>query len=541
MNVLSIYTSHDGAISVSKNNELIVHCEISRFNKFKHSPLPNYEIIKKIAELGIVFDVVLFSELSDNLTNLWHSFLFGKATGLKFFKECLNPRAKIIVSKNHHLFHAACANTFKKNTSYLVWDGNGAEVTLEQNIKGLEQVSFYGNDLKPIYKYLYNSDPFNYKKGILNTSPNNLGIGEAYTFLTRELGLFESDNFSEGKAMAFSSFGEFDQKYIDDIIAKNLTFNRNIISSFTNYSLNKKVSAYQNNFNTEKGNKAAMNFSYTFQKACEFMARQYFKKLNITKPITLTGGVTQNILINTDLSLFFDFDIHHDPICNDQGISLGHLNHYCENKIERPNHCYLGFKPQYNLEIFNQKFKVIDSTTAEVSKILFEDPVALFQGRSEQGQRALGNRSLLMNATNLRCIDKVNTIKKREWYRPFACTIMSEFFEKYFIRDSNRSSEFMMNVFKALDSKKPYLKNVICPKGTSRVQELKKNKNPNFYNLIKAFYDLYQIPFLLNTSLNKPGDPIIESLEDLKDMMLKTNLKYAYLPEKQKLIIKNEI
>jgi len=99
----------------------------------------------------------------------------------------------------------------------------------------------------------------------------------------------------------------------------------------------------------------------------------------------------------------------------------------------------------------------------------------------------------------------------------------------------------MMNVFKALDSKKEYLENVTCPKGTSRVQELKKDKNLNFYNLIKAFNDLYKIPFLLNTSLNKPGVPIVESLEDLKNMMLETNLKYAYLPEKQKLIIKNEI
>ena len=540
MNVLSIYTSHNGAISVSKDNELIVHCEISRFNKFKHSPLPNYEIIKKIAELGIVFDVVLFAEMSDNLTDLWRSFLFNKGSGLKFFRECLHPKAKILISKNHHLFHAACAKSFNNNTDYLVWDGNGAEVSLEQNIKGVEQVSFYRNDLKQIRKYLYNPDPFNYQKDFLHTSPNNLGIGEAYTFLTRELGLFEYDNFSEGKAMAFSSFGKYDEKYISDIISSNHTFNRNIIAPFPNYSLNKKVTAYKN-FNTEKGNNDAMNFSFTFQKACEFIARNYFKKLSISKPITITGGVTQNILINTDLSLSFDFDIFHDPICNDQGISLGHLNHYNFNTIQRPNHCYLGFKPEYNLEIFNNKFRIIDVSPGEVAKILFEDPVAIFQGRSEQGQRALGNRSLLMNATNLRCIDKINTIKKREWYRPFACTIMSEYFEKYFIRDSNRSAEFMMNVFRAQESKKEHLSNVLCPQGTSRVQELIREKNTNYHDLLKAFNDIYQIPFLLNTSLNKPGSPIVENLEDLKSMMLETNLVYSYLPEKKKLIIKNEI
>jgi carbamoyltransferase len=539
MNILSIYTSHDGAITVSKDNELIVHCEISRFNKFKHSPLPNYEIIKKIAELGIVFDVVLISELSDNLTSLWKSFLFSKRSGLKFFRECLSPKAKIIISKNHHAFHAACAKTFKQDTDYLVWDGNGALVHLEKNIKGVEKVSFYNNNLKTSTKYLYNPDPFNYKKGSLYTSPNNLGIGEAYTFLTRELGLYEYDNFSESKAMAFSSFGKYDEKYINDIIYNN-NFNRNIIAPFFDYNLSKKVTAYKD-FNTEKGNNDAMNFSYTFQKACEFMAREYFKKLNIHKPVTLAGGVTQNILINTDLSLFFNFDIFYDPICNDQGISLGHLNYHTENKIQRPDHCYLGFNPIYNLEIFSEKFKIVDATPGEIAKILFEDPVAIFQGRSEQGQRALGNRSLLMNATNLRCIDKINLIKKREWYRPFACTIMSEYFEKYFIRDSNRSAEFMMNVFRAQEQKKEHLQNVLCPQGTSRVQELKQEKNNNFYNLLKAFNDMYQIPFLLNTSLNKPGSPIVESLEDLKSMMLETNLKYSYLPEKRKLVIKNEI
>tara|TARA_R110000782_G_scaffold28225_1_gene71009 strand:+ start:70 stop:1692 length:1623 start_codon:yes stop_codon:yes gene_type:complete len=539
MNILSIHTSHDGAISIARDNELIVHCEISRFSKFKRLPIPSYNLFKAIASLNLVFDVVLLSYTSDNMLAVWRDFLFEKNSPIKFIQKYIKPNAEIRLSNKHHDFHAASANSFCKDTKYLVWDGNGCAIKVDQKFTGVEQTSFYDKNLTNIKKFLYSRNPVVYRNETEDVSSLNLGIGEGYTYLTRELGLFAYDHFAEGKAMAFSSYGKINKEYLKLILTEQNSFNKNFISEYPDYNGELNTHTIKN-FNTEKSNDDAKDFAFTFQKVCEYLARDYFKKLNINDSVTLTGGVAQNILINTELSKTFDFDIHVDPICNDQGISLGHLNYYLKNKLERPVHCYLGFKPEYNLNTFDKRFTVRDTDAKEIASKLFEDPVAIFQGRSEQGQRALGNRSLLMNAANIRCLEKINTIKKREWYRPFACTILSEYFEDYFVRDSSRSAEYMMNVFTAKDSKKEHLENVLCPQGTSRVQELKKDKNTNYYNLIKTFFDLYKIPFVLNTSLNTPGLPIVETLDDLKEMMLETNLKYAYLPEKQKIIIKNE-
>jgi len=532
MNVLSIHASHDGSISISQGNELIIHTEISRFNKLKHHALPTVGLLEKIADLNIVFDVILFSHLSNSVLELWVELILEEHSPVKFFKQFLRKKTKVIISDEHHQFHASCAQSFQKNTNYLVWDGNGT-IFHHGDKRGVEQTSYYDNNVNNLYKYLFNPDIPKYESKGFSISEKNLGIGEAYSHLTRALGLFKHDIFSEGKAMALSSYGKYQEKCMNKIFTDDIYFPKEFL-------LPDKAWEKERNLpnNVDLKNINVQNFAFTFQKSCEFVARRYFKDLNINGPVTLTGGVAQNILINTDISKSFNFDVFVDPICNDQSISLGHLNYFLEHKLERPNHCYLGFKPNYDLNLFTTKFNIKKVTEGEVAKILFDEPVALFQGRSEQGQRALGNRSLLMNATNLTCIDKINTIKKREWYRPFACTILSEYFEEYFIRDTNRSAEFMMNVFNVKETKKNHLENVTCPQGTSRVQELKREKNNNFYDLIKAFNDIYNIPFLLNTSLNKPGLPIVEDLNDLKNMMLETNLKYAYLADINTLIIK---
>ncbi len=84
--------------------------------------------------------------------------------------------------------------------------------------------------------------------------------------------------------------------------------------------------------------------------------------------------------------------------------------------------------------------------------------MAIFQSKSEQGQRGLGNRSLLMNPFDKSCQDKVNDIKKREWYRPFATSILEEDFDKWFETNGVKNSPFMMSVFKIKDS---HIKNYI--------------------------------------------------------------------------------
>jgi carbamoyltransferase len=534
MNVLSIHTSHHGSISISQNNQLIVHTEISRFNKFKYFPWPCDKLFKKINSLGLEFDVVLFSCLPDNCLNMYKEYALLKNLNLK-------PNVKIYVSYEHHLLHANCAATFHKKDNYFVWDGNGAEINLEGEI-GSEIYSHYDSKLDLIRRDLSTFHPIDIKDKKTYLSFKNIGIGEAYTGLTRELKLFKEDVFSEGKAMALSTYGEFKNELHDKIFYKE-GFNKNYVNLYTIKNENGDKDKYTifKQYNTDADNVEAQNYAHTFQRGIEKLGLNIVKNYNIDGSIMFSGGVVQNVLLNTFISKNLKVSVEFDPICNDQGISLGHLNLFLQGNLSRPNHCYLGFKPEYNLNMFDNNFEIKKGQTIKnIVDIILNEPIAIFQGRSEQGQRASGNRSLLMNPFHPECLIKINKIKKREWYRPFACSILFEELENYFIVDNKRNPEFMMHVFNVKESEKNRLKNVVAKDGTCRLQAVKKDKNLNFYNLLDFLNKEKNIPLLLNTSLNLPGKPIVEDLEDLKDMMIESNLKYAWLPDVNVIITKNE-
>ena len=166
-----------------------------------------------------------------------------------------------------------------------------------------------------------------------------------------------------------------------------------------------------------------------------------------------------------------------------------------------------------------------------------KEPVAIFQSRSEQGQRGLGNRSLLMNPTHKNAHDKLNEIKKREWFRPFACSILEEKASEWFNMTVNRSPH-MMYVFDLKKEKDGILKAGLAINKKCRIQTVAKKDNLHYYNLIKSFEKITDIPVLLNTSLNLPGEVLVETIENMKELFIKSKLKYIYFPEINKLIKK---
>ena len=535
MNILSIHCSHHGAVSVASEGKLIVHCELSRLNKQKYFPRPDYNLIKKIDSLGLEYDVVLFSKLPDNCLDMYEEHLLRRLH--------IKPDAKIYIKTEHHLFHASCSRNFKNNfDNYFVWDGNGAVINIDGE-EGSETYSLWDNKLNLQKRYLITNNCVDYSDKKNYLSFKNIGIGEAYTSLCRELKLYEKDNFSEGKAMALSTYGKYDQELHKKIFNDNEGFNRNNINIYSierEFGDRKKYTTFKK-YNTDKENIEAQNYAYTFQKGVEELGLKIVKDLNIEGSICFSGGVAQNVLLNTFLTKNLNQPIEFDPICNDQGISLGNLNYFLNGELEGGRTCYLGFKPSYeDMCIFNKQFEIEDANVVDAANIVRENPVALFQGRSEQGQRGLGNRSLLMNATHSDCIEKVNKVKKREWYRPFACSILHEELNNYFVVDNNRNPEFMMHVFNARFLKKKELQNVISKDSTCRLQSVTKIKNSCLHELLKFSKENFGYPFLLNTSLNLPGRPIVEDLQDLKEMMLDSDLKYAWLPDIQKMVKKKD-
>ena len=174
--------------------------------------------------------------------------------------------------------------------------------------------------------------------------------------------------------------------------------------------------------------------------------------------------------------------------------------------------------------------KIIKSKEEAIDKILNQEIVVIFTGHSEWGARALGNRSMLFDPRNPNAKKIVNKIKKRQWWRRTAATILYEHRHDYLDMHSLDESP---NMSFAIDAKQKAIDEVpacVHEDNTCRFQTLKREQNPYYYDLIKLFYDKTKVPLLLNTSFNLAGYPLVESLEDAIWTLKNSELKYLYTP-----------
>jgi carbamoyltransferase len=274
----------------------------------------------------------------------------------------------------------------------------------------------------------------------------------------------------------------------------------------------------------------SLDFAKTFQIVFQLLFLQKVKKINKKyELLVLSGGCAQNVLNNSFLRDELNKDILADPFNGDFGISLGAALHYTNVKVKPLKHICSGFDPILSLDNFESE----NVTPEDVAEILVNEPVAIFSGKSEQGQRGLGFRSLLGNPLDDKILNKINSIKKREWYRPFACTVLKEEAPSLFKIKENVASPYMMFVFKCKDQR---LKSVCSVDNYSRIQTLERQFNPKYYDLINAFKKLTGLPAVLNTSLNLPGRVLCEDTNDLYLMMKNSSLKYCYLSNENKLL-----
>ena len=447
MNILSIYASHDGSVTYVKNNQIVFHTQIDRYNRFKHYSFPVKNLIQELEKLEI--DKIIISHSHHNAMGMWDD-LINNSNKLK------NIEIHYYGEEHHHLFHAYCALTWNKNIkNILVCDGTGSK-----------------------YKEIIERESlFNFGKRI-KTESNKIGL--AYEHFT---GCFFEHPLECGKTMAWS---------LHDSRPK-------VIQLKFEHDMNLLIN-----------------------------------KWNITESVLFTGGCAQNVLYNSKLIPKFS-TVFCDPFNGDFGLSLGAVNYFLDNKIINKE-IYLGIPQEIDTSVF-LKYKIIDAGPDEISKILLEEPVAIFQSRSEQGQRGLGNRSLLMSPLHKQAHDKLNEIKKREWFRPFACSILEEKADEWFDM-TIKNSPHMMYVFNLKKQKEGILKAGLAIDKKSRIQTVAKQDNLYYYDLLKSFEKLTNIPVLLNTSLNLPGEVLVETIEDMKEFFIKSNLNYIYFPEVNKLIKK---
>jgi carbamoyltransferase len=278
-------------------------------------------------------------------------------------------------------------------------------------------------------------------------------------------------------------------------------------------------------------------------------------ELSGCKNVVISGGYGLNCVANYYyLEQLKDegIELYVEPVSNDAGTAMGAAliwhHHHTEDTTVKPqaDTVYLG--PKYDLHV-NEIISIADKYNSTVSDANHNDIVELmtgknivacFQGQSENGPRALGNRSLMFDPTFEDGKDFVNEIKHREYFRPFAGSILEEDVHEWFDLRGMKSSPTMMYAVNCQPGIEEKIPAIIHVDGTCRIQTVTREQNPHYYDIIKTFKEKTGVPIIFNTSFNLGGEPLVETLDDAVRTLYNSKIEYLYLPEYGKLItVKN--
>jgi carbamoyltransferase len=554
-NILGININHNSSVALVSNGELIYYLEEERLSREKRDSSPfrsMFEILNKYP-----IDEVIICGTGE--ASEFNMLSFIKETPFISLVRKFNPYIQYqYLNKAHHITHASCAfyNSGFEKAIVIVIDGAGSFHEYPSlNSSGYEGESIYlaeyPDQFTPIIKNYVsiNSEKqitLNNDKTKLNFS-KKLNIGQSYSAVTKYLGGHFLDG---GKTMGLSSYGKYN-KNIPFLIKKgqgnNLFFDLdppqdNIFNPIF-FNLPKSSNSTFNQLNISQEEKdIAWKIQNDSQESVKYLIQKSLDELKLKK-ICLVGGYSLNCVTNYFLKRNFpDIEFYVEPISNDAGTSIGgaKLRWYQkskENIIRKQTSLYLG--PKYSkkqlkliIKNYNNMFKVYDIKPESVAKLISENNiVTIFQGRSEAGPRALGNRSILYNPTDPNGKDFVNKVKKREWFRPFAGTVLLEKANEWFDMAGLEESPFMMYAMDVWPDKQEIIKAITHVDGTCRIQTVTEEQNPHYYKLIQEFEKITGVPILFNTSFNLAGDPLVETIEDALETMLKSDMKYMYVPE----------
>ena len=256
--------------------------------------------------------------------------------------------------------------------------------------------------------------------------------------------------------------------------------------------------------------------------------------------VVFSGGVSMNVKANMKISQIPKIEKFF--VCGagtDETLPIGTCYHWAEMNGIQPkplDTLYLGSNAvydekdvsslsQYTIKKFNSEEQILE-------QILENKIIAVCRGRMEMGQRALGNRSIIADPRTRFNVEKINnSIKKRDFWMPFAPVILSEYQDLLIENPKGIDSPFMTIAFETKDGKNKFPAAVHQADGTARAQLLKKEQNPILWNLIFKFYEKTGIPALLNTSFNLHGEPIVRTIQDALRVFDKSELEVLWLDE----------
>lgn len=498
----------------------------------------------------------------------------------------------------HHKLHAACAfyrSGFESATALIV-DGAGTYIPMilrdsipmpenpaPQWTWELESIFTceYPNNFKTVYKHQGGRGPFaplhqevdSKREGESGTHElivdESAGIVKAYEAVTLYCGW---NPIEAGKTMGLFPYGKPNNKipkiYDDGDGGAWRTTNRNlIIPTYPNGSLINDVrytelvtppDVYKNREDlTLLQNRRDLAYAVQTQSQAEVLnlIRKAVEKTG-NKNVVLSGGYGLNCVANyfyLDQLKDEGINLYVEPISNDAGTCIGaaltmyhtitkdkNIRPYAESLYLGPEYKYTddeieAVAEKYSAEIYSADDKLI------VELLRNKHIVTLFQGRSESGPRALGNRSILFDPTFADGKDFVNMVKHREYFRPFAGSILAEHAHEWFDLRGMKDSPHMMYAVNCQPGVEEKIPSIIHVDGTCRIQTVKRDQNPCYYDLINEFYQASGIPILFNTSFNLGGEPLVETLDDAIRTLANSLMEYLYLPEyKIIIVVKNK-
>jgi len=363
---------------------------------------------------------------------------------------------------------------------------------------------------------------------VLEELRNPDSLGEVYTAVTRYLGFFPND---EGKVMGLAPYGT--AKYVEelrDLVTLRPDGTFGVDFSWFGYQVEgppmseRFVSRYgpprePESEITERDKDLAFALQELTEEAALHVAR-HLRRTSGSGRLCLAGGLALNSVMNTRLLQEAGFDeVYIQPAAGDAGNAIGAAlwtwhEHLGQPRGWRMDHAFWGESwsdadCESALRRAGVAFqRVADPADAAATRLAEGKVVGWFQGRAEAGPRALGARSILADPRRTEMRDMVNErVKRREWFRPFAPSVLHEAGADYFERYS--PSPFMLLVLPIRQEKRSVIPAVSHVDGTGRVQSVTRESNQAFYRVIERFGELTGVPVVLNTSFNLRGEPMV--------------------------------
>ena len=545
---------HDSAAVLIKDGKVVCGAEEERFTRIKHDngfPFKAIEFCLKNANITIKdIDYISYYEKPllkfERLMEIFvETYPYSLRVFLKAMPEHLDYKIKIektikdklkykgkVFFIPHHLSHASASyySSGFNTSAVLTVDGVG-----EYQTTALWRGN--GNKLE-----LLKSIDF----------PDSLGL--LYSSFTAFLGFKINDD--EYKVMGLAAYGK--PKFVRQI------YKLVDVKEDGSFKLDQSYFGYRNTFEmwsdkfekvfgkprkpNDKMTQKHKDIAASLQKVTEEI---YFKMLTHlylitkTKDLAIGGGVALNALANGKIYANTPFkNIYVFGAAGDSGGALGSalFTYYYILGKERKNqikdlyfgssYSNLGTEKElktYRLSYkkFNSEEKLITKTAKLLSKGKI---IGWFQGKMEFGPRALGARSILSSPSPRTMKEKVNRIKIREQFRPFAGSILQEKVHEYFeVPEKNQWSPFMIFCFSVKKEKRKALAAIVHEDNTCRIQTVNKEDNGRYYKLIDKYYKLTGIPCILNTSFNLKGEPIVENPKQAIEDFLKTKMDYLVI------------